>query len=127
MPDTPQTLPVAPMASSMAIWVDDMVTMRRALPLITCPSKPPEPFSATLDKEAAHYAVGSSPGADRLDYHTLVGRVAEYAESSGIFRSIHLGGQNIGHGRGRYGLPHEAMVNRRKREALSIVNLICQL
>ena len=66
------------------------------------------------------------PGVDRLDYHTLVGRVAEYAESSGIFR-VYISVVRTSDTAEALRLPHEAMVNRRKREALSIVNLICQL
>ncbi len=48
-PDTPTTLRLSPIASSIAICVDDMVITRAASPSITCPSKPSGTGSPSRD------------------------------------------------------------------------------
>ena len=89
MPDTPTTRPASPMASSMAIWVEDMQTIRPASPSSTCP---PESLGCGLavagDEEGCLDTLGTLPRIRNGEQYALPAVGAFDVEARGVFGRI---------------------------------------
>ena len=89
MPDTPTTRPVSPIASSMAIWVEDMQTMRSASPLEHLTGEIRRNlFVITGNEQVRSDAVGALPRVRDGNQYALFAVCTFYVKPRSVFRCI---------------------------------------